>query len=105
MDLEQGTLDLPEVEHAGGGAIERAACATIAALREHGALDATHTLKVELILQGARALDTEFKFGKVTVAGMQLYARVLDTADGLPTIAEAVSREFERIAEALANAE
>ena len=43
--------------------------------------------------------------GKVTVAGMQLYARVLDTADGLPTIAEAVSREFERIAEALANAE
>lgn len=105
MTEVQGTLDLPEVEHAGGGAIERAACVTIAALREHGALDATHTLKVELILQGARALDAEFRHSKVTVAGMQLYTRVLETADGLPTIAEAVTKEFERITEALADAE
>lgn len=105
MTEVQGELELPEDKHAGGGDIEAAAAATISALREHGALDATHTLKVELILQGARKLDREFNYGKVTVAAMSLFSKVVDIADGLPTVQQIVSAEFERIVGALADAE
>lgn len=89
----------------GGGvndrAIEKAADETIDALRGAGALDATHALKVQLIRTGSKALDREFSSGKVTVAATTLFSKVLDAADALPTVAQAINDSFTRIAEAL----
>lgn len=94
-------LDAPTPTSA--GAIETAAVATIKALRVHGALDATHTLKVELIRQGSRQLDLELARASaarskgVTVAAIQLFSRVLDIADSLPTVQQAVEGAFAEI--------
>lgn len=85
----------------GGGLILAAANATITALNEHGALDATHTLKVELIRAGAHALDVEFAKNKLTVAATTLYTKVIEVADGLPTIQQVVSTQFEQMVDAL----
>lgn len=104
MHPTQEGFDIPEIDPPENGPIETAALATVEALRSHGALDATHTLKVELIKQGARALDREFHHAKVTVAAMTLYSKVIDIADGLPTIAEAVTKEFAAIVKALEDA-
>lgn len=93
-----------------GGPIETAAVTTIEALRQHGALDATHTLKVELIRQGSRQLDRELTRASaagskgVTVAAIQLFSRVLDIADSLPTVQEAVNAAFDVIADELKHA-
>ncbi len=97
--------DPAETAQAGAGAIEQAAALTIDALREHGGLDATHALKVELILAGARALDVEFQREKVTTAAGNLFSRVVDIADGLPTVQQAVADSFERMTQALADAD
>lgn len=83
------------------GPILAAANATIAALQDHGALDATHSLKIELIRSGSRALDREMQARKVTVAAMTLFAKVVDVADGLPTIAQAVDDTFTALVKAL----
>lgn len=74
-------------------------------MQETGTLDASHSLKVELIMQGARALDVEFSRMKVTVAAMQLFSKVVDIADGLPTVQQAINDQFERMTEALADAD
>lgn len=95
-----GTLfSIPEPEN--DHAIETAANTTIAALKGAGGLDETHALKVQLIRTGARALDREFSGGKVTVAATTLFSKVLDAADALPTVQQAVNDQFERIAEKL----
>jgi len=104
MGEVQGEL-FPSVTDALGGervrAIERAAARTIQALQATGTLDASHSLKVELIMQGARALDVEFARNKVTVAAMQLFSKVVDIADGLPTVQQAINDQFEQMVEAL----
>ena len=101
----QGEL-FPSVAAAGGGrAVEKAAAATIRALQDTGTLDASHSLKVELIMQGARALDVEFSRNKVTVAAMQLFSKVVDIADGLPTVQQAINDQFEQMTKALADAD
>lgn len=82
-------------------AIESAAEETINALRSAGGIDSTHALKVQLIRTGAKALDREFAGGKVTVAATTLFSKVLDAADALPTVQQAVNDSFTRIAEAL----
>lgn len=105
MPERQGELFDPTPAPEGGGTIEAAARATIAALRSTGSLDATHTLKVELIMTGARALDREFAWHKVSVAAMQLFSKVVDIADGLPTIQQAINDQFEAIVKALADAD
>lgn len=84
-----------------GGSIAEAAYKTIQALHAHGALDGTHALKVELIMQGAKALDYEFRKDKLSIAAMQLYTKVLDTADGLPTVQAAVDDSFNRLVDSL----
>lgn len=83
-------------------AISLAADETITALRGAGGLDATHALKVQLIRTGAKALDREFAGGKITVAATTLFSKVLDAADALPTVQQAVNDTFERIAAAMA---
>lgn len=88
-----------------GGAITRAAQGTIRALEMLGTLDPTHALKVELIMTGARALDIEFSRNKVTIAAMQLFSKVVDIADGLPTVQQAVSEAWDQVVEALADAD
>jgi len=90
---------------AGDGAIEAAAATTIKALRETGTLDPSHSLKVELIMQGARALDRELAKAKITVAATTLFSRVVDIADGLPTVQEAMDDAFTRLVEAVEHAE
>lgn len=95
--------DPAETAQAGAGAIEQAAALTIDALREHGGLDATHALKVQLIVQGARALDRELRRPKVSVAAIALFSRVTDIADGLPTVQKAVNEQWERITETFAH--
>lgn len=104
MGSEQGELFPSVAAGTGGGPVEAAAAATISALRSTGTLDASHSLKVELIMQGARALDSEFRRGKVTVAATTLFSKVVDIADGLPTVQEAINNEFDRIAKALEHA-
>ncbi|WP_372593583.1 hypothetical protein [Actinotalea sp.] len=98
-DSDPALFRLPEPEN--DHAIEAAAETTIAALRGAGGLDATHALKVQLIRTGSRALDREFAGGKVTVAATTLFSKVLDAADALPTVQQAVNDTFERIASAL----
>jgi hypothetical protein len=95
-----GLFELPEPEN--DGAIEKAADETITALKFAGGLDATHSLKVQLIRTGAKALDREFSTGKVTVAATTLFSKVLDAADALPAVQQAVNDSFERIASQLA---
>lgn len=102
--MEQDTLFTPKIPD-GGGLILAAANTTIQALTEHGALDATHTLKVELIRQGAHALDVEFARNKLTVAATTLYTKVIEIADGLPTIQQVVTDKFQQLTESLKNAE
>ena len=92
-------FELPEPEN--DGAILAAANETLEALRGAGALDATHALKVQLIRSGAKALDREFAQRKVTVAAMALFAKVLDTAESLPTVAQAINDTFNRMVETL----
>lgn len=104
MSTDQGALFGPP-RRTTPGDIEKAAAATIDALREAGGLDGTHALKCELIMQGARALDDEFSRQKVTVAAMQLFSKVVDIADGLPTVREAVNQAFGELVEALEAAE
>lgn len=108
MPEVQGEL-FPSVTAASGGehvqAIERAAARTIEALQATGTLDASHSLKVELIMQGARALDLEFARAKVTVAAMQLFSKVVDIADGLPTVQQAINDQFAQMIEAMADAD
>lgn len=87
------------------GSIELAAKESIDAMREFGAIDATHALKIALIMAGARALDREFHRDKVTVAATTLFSRVVDIADGLPTVQQAVSDQFDAIVKALADAD
>lgn len=89
----------------GDGSIERAAAATITALRETGTLDASHSLKVELIMQGARALDREMVKDKITVAATTLFSRVVDIADGLPTVQEAMDAAFTALVKAMEHAD
>lgn len=98
-------VEPPTRAEASPGAIERAAATSLQALRAAGTLDETHALKVELIVQGARALDVEFGRGKVTVAAMSLFSKVLDTADSLPTVQQAVNDKFEAMTRALADAD
>lgn len=105
MRAEQGALFENPRRKAGEGPIELAAERTIDALRETGTLDATHSLKVELILAGARALDGELSRDKVTVAATTLFSRVVDIADGLPTVQQAVNDQFAEMTKALADAE
>lgn len=102
---EQGALFENPHRKVGEGPIEYAAKATISALMETGTLDKSHSLKVELILAGARALDGEMLREKVTVAATTLFSRVVDIADGLPTVQQAINDQFERLTKALANAE
>jgi hypothetical protein len=90
---------------AGPGEIETAARQSIDAMREYGAIDATHSLKIALIMAGSRALDVELSRDKITVAATTLFSRVVDIADGLPTVQEAVNAQFQRLADALADAE
>lgn len=110
-DVDGALFALPEHQTPdGAGPIEAAADTTIEALREHGALDATHTLKVELIRQGSRQLDLELARASaahakgVTVAAIQLFSRVLDIADSLPTVQQAVNAAFDQIAKQLEDA-
>lgn len=105
MDPNQAELFPSVAAPPGEGPITKAAAATIDALRVTGTLDASHSLKVELIMQGARALDIEFHRGKVTVAAMSLYSKVVDIADGLPTVQQAIDDRFQQIAAALADAD
>ena len=105
MRAEQGELFANPHRKSGGGAIEHAAHVTIEALRGTGTLDATHSLKVELILAGARALDDELQRDKVTVAATTLFSRVVDIADGLPTVQQAIDDQFGRVVAALADVE
>lgn len=102
--MNDNVLFEPQVPD-GGGLILAAANATIEALQDHGALDATHTLKVELIRAGAHALDVEFARNKLTVAATTLYTKVIEVADGLPTIQQVVTDQFQQITKALADAE
>lgn len=88
-----------------GHPIHDAARATIEALKSTGVLDASHSLKVELILQGSRALDREFKRDKLSVATTTLLAKLVDVAEGLPTVQQAVNDTFITLVEALQNAE
>lgn len=92
-------------EPAGDGAIELAAATTITALRSTGTLDASHSLKVELIMQGARALDREMVKDKITVAATTLFSRVVDIADGLPTVQEAMDSAFQQLVDAMEHAD
>lgn len=85
----------------GGGPIEAAAATTVKALRDTGTLDASHSLKVELIMQGAKALDSELRRGKITVAATTLFSKVVDISDGLPTVQQAVNDTFADIVTAL----
>ena len=105
MRAEQGALFENPRRTPGEGPIELAAERTIEALRESGTLDATHSLKVELILAGARALDSELSREKVTVAATTLFSRVVDIADGLPTVQQAIDDKFAEMTRALADAE
>ncbi len=105
MHAEQGGLFANPRRKPGEGPIELAAEKTIAALRETGTLDATHSLKVELILAGARALDSELQREKVTVAATTLFSRVVDIADGLPTVQQAIDDQFSRLTASMADAE
>lgn len=98
-DSTQALFGLPEPEN--DHAIETSADETIAALRGAGGLDGTHALKVQLIRTGSKALDREFAGGKITVAATTLFSKVLDAADALPTVAQAVNDSFERIAASL----
>ena len=82
-------------------AIETAAEETIEALRGAGALDATHSLKIQLIRSGAKALDRELAGQKITVAATTLFSKVLDIADSLPTVAQAINDTFERMVKAM----
>lgn len=93
----QGELFPLPAEDAVDGAIQAAAARTIRALQETGTLDASHSLKVELIMQGSRALDREMSRQKVTVAATTLFSRVVDIADGLPTVQQAVNDTFEQL--------
>lgn len=105
MSQLQGALFPSLAKAPGGGPVEQAAAQTIQALKETGTLDASHSLKVELIMQGARALDNEFARAKVSVAAMQLFSKVVDIADGLPTVQQAIDDKFTAMTEALQNAE
>ncbi|MEV0890307.1 hypothetical protein [Promicromonospora sp. NPDC050262] len=86
------------------GPIELAAKQSIDAMREFGAIDATHALKIALIMAGSRALDREFHRDKVTVAATTLFSRVVDIADGLPTVQQAVSEQFAALTKSLQDA-
>lgn len=97
-------FDLPSTP-AGGDGIEKAARATIDALRGSGTLDASHSLKVELIMRGARALDAEFSRSRLSVAAGAMFAKVLDAADDLPTVQEAMNSTFDRLVEQLNDAD
>ena len=100
-DSAPALFGLPEPEN--DGAIEKAADVTIEAMKMAGALDGTHALKVQLIRTGSKALDREFATGKVTVAATTLFSKVLDAADALPTVAQAVNDSFQRMTAALAD--
>ena len=104
MSTDNGAL-FPARRRTTPGAIEIAAGKTIQARRDAGGIDGTHALKVELIMQGSKALDDEFERDKVTVAAMQLFSKVVDIADGLPTVQEAVNSAFEQLVDALETAE
>lgn len=99
QDQDSALFDLPKPTN--DHAIETAADKTIEALRLAGGIDDTHALKVQLIRTGSKALDREFAGGKVTVAATTLFSKVLDAADALPTVQQAVNDSFTRIAEAL----
>src|SRR5690625_4043487 len=89
----------------GGAGIEQAARATIDALRQSGTMDASHSLKVELIMRGAKALDAEFARSRLSVAAGQLFSKVLDAADELPTVQEAMDDAFQRLVARMADAD
>lgn len=92
-------FELPGPEN--DGAIERAADETIEALEMAGALDQTHALKVQLIRSIARALDREMGREKITVAATSLVSKMIDTANELPSVAQAVHEAFDRMADKL----
>lgn len=103
--MDQGELFAePKRPHV-DGPIYLAAVETIEALRAHGAIDATHALKIALIKQGASALDMEFAKEKITVAATTLFSKVIDVADGLPSVQEAVTKSFDALVEAMHEAE
>ena len=89
----------------GGAGIEKAARSTIEALQQSGTLDASHSLKVELIMRGAKALDLEFSRTRLTVAAGQLFSKVLDAADDLPTVQEAMDDAFNKLVNRMADAD
>lgn len=105
MTYFQSELFETPSESSGGSAIEAAARATIKALAESGTLDASHSLKVELIMRGAKALDREFQRNQLSVAAGQLFSKVLDAADELPTVQEAMDDAFQRLVKNLADVE
>lgn len=103
--MDQGELFAKPPRPHVDGPIYLAAVETIEALRTHGAIDATHALKVALIKQGAAALDREFDKEKITVAATTLFSKVIDVADGLPSVQEAVTKSFDALVEAMHEAE
>ncbi len=105
MSSEQGVLFENPYRKEGKGPLEFAARASINGLRKYNALDVTHSLKVEMIIQGARMVDLEFARGHASTAAGNLFSKLIDIADGLPTVQQAVTSEFDRIAAALADAE
>lgn len=90
---------------AGEGNMQDAASRSIRALQEAGALDATHSLMVALIMEGARKLDQVFATDKLTIAANQMHARLLDATENFPTVQEAIDDRFTEITEALKNAD
>lgn len=105
MSEELPVLFADPRDTSGPGSIEAAAESSIEAMREYGAIDATHSLKIALIMAGARALDREFNRDKVTVAATTLFSRVVDIADGLPTVQQAVSDQFAALTKSLQDAD
>ena len=100
-DITPALFGVPEMVN--DHAIENAAEETIDALRGAGALDATHSLKIQLIRSGAKALDRELAGQRVTVAATTLFSKVLDIADSLPSVAQAINDTFERLVQAMAD--
>lgn len=101
MRYFQSELFENATDESGGAGIEQAARATIGALMQSGTLDESHSLKVELIMRGAKALDAEFSRSRLSVAAGQLFSKVLDAADDLPTVQEAMDDAFSRLVGAL----
>lgn len=101
MRYFQSELFENATDESGGAGIEQAARATITALLKSGTLDESHSLKVELIMRGAKALDAEFSRSRLSVAAGQLFSKVLDAADDLPTVQEAMDDAFSRLVGAL----